>query len=74
MKNIRINDWLLSRSYVANFAGSLMVFASVIAVGLPDQIRQETIMYKERERVWRDRDEKKYWIIRKHLKNHILLE
>ncbi len=59
MENIRINAWLLSRSCVANFAGSLMVFASVIVVGLPEQTRQETSMYKERERVRRDNEEKK---------------
>ncbi len=37
-KNIATKAWLLTGSRVANFAGSLMVFASVIVVGLPDYL------------------------------------
>ncbi len=36
--NMNIKMWMLSGGRLANFIGSLMVFASVIVVGLPDYL------------------------------------
>ena len=36
--NVAKKSWLLTGSRVASFAASLMVFASVIVVGLPDYL------------------------------------
>lgn len=38
VSNMNIKLWMLSGGRLANFVGSLMVFASVIVVGLPDYL------------------------------------
>lgn len=38
VSNMNIKLWMLSGGRLANFIGSLMVFASVIVLGLPDYL------------------------------------